>query len=93
MIAGVATVVANLGVSFETMILLVVGVGGLLFYAKDVKLGLVMHVLIFASIFIWFYQAGHDWHSALILFFMALVLMSLTLYALHKSKENPYGVY
>lgn len=89
---GLDIVVANLNVSFETLMLVLFGLGGLIFYAKDVKLGLVLHMLIYGGLFMWFYTAGYEWAYPLILFFIFMVLLALSLYAVHKASQNPFGV-
>lgn len=75
------TLETNLGMSVEHTVLIFVLLAGLVFYAKDVRLGLIMHFFMFGGLVAWFYNAGLNFAPALILFFMALILMSFSLYA------------
>lgn len=79
------TVPNNVGMSFELIITLIMLFGGAPFYAKDFKLGMLIHLLSFGLEFMWFYEAGLNYGIPLTLFFMFLVITSLSLYAVTKS--------
>lgn len=72
---------SNLGVSFEWVVLFVILFGGGIFCAKNFQLGMIMYFIAFGGAFMVFYQWGLNYVPALILFFMSLVVMSLSLYA------------
>lgn len=74
-----------------TLILLLVGFGGLIVYAKDVKLGLVFHFITFGLTTMWFYNAGWTYKNAAILMFISLILMAFTIYATSKTTKQPGG--
>ena len=78
---GIETITDNVGMSFDKILVLIVGAGGLCFYAKDFKLGLMLHFLAFGLLFAWFYVAGIPYELAETLMFVCLVLLALSLYA------------
>lgn len=88
---GFSEIASNIGVSFETTILLFVLFGSIIFFAKDFKLGILMLFLISGGVFMWFYAAGLNWQNAAIVFFMSLIVMSFTFYAVAKSSGTPGG--
>lgn len=88
---GIENLVANIGMSFENTIFLVVMVAGLIFYAKDYKLGLVMHFLFSGLLFMWFYEAGYNYVFPVVTFFMFLIALSFTLYSIAKTTKSPGG--
>ena len=77
---GIDLIVANLGMSFENIILFITSVGGIIFYAMDVRLGLLLHFIGTSLIFMWFYQAGYNYTFAIVSMFIWLVLMCFSLY-------------
>lgn len=87
---GVTNLATNLGVSFEFIIVFVVGLAFLAFFAKDFKLGAIMEFLINALIFIWFYEKNLNWVVPLVLMFMWFIVMAFTLYAVRK-QASTYG--
>lgn len=82
---GITNLSANMGMDFSTIILIAVMIGGLIFYAKDFKIGLIMQFLMSGLLFMWFYSAGWNYVPALIIFFITLIAMSLSLFAVAKS--------
>lgn len=78
----------NTGILFEHWILIIILVGSLIFAAKDFKLSLVVLFFLSGSVFVWFYQQGYLWTPVLIVFFMNLIILSFTLYAVSKSVEK-----
>jgi len=77
---GIQTVTTNLNMGFENIIILIVILGGLIFYAKDVKLGFIMGFLMFAAVFMWFYAAGLFYTLPLMLSLGHFVMMCFSLY-------------
>lgn len=86
---GILMAVANLGMSFETIILVLLLLGCLVFFAKDVRLGLVMIFVLSGLLFMWFYSTGLDYVPSLVVFFMDLIILSFTLYG--SSKRSSVG--
>lgn len=82
---------ANVGVSFEVIVVLVVNLGLLVFYAKDFKLGLLSGFLLNAVTFMAFYQFTLNWVVPLVLMFMNLIVMALALYAVSKVDSTRGG--
>ena len=78
----------NLGVSFETVVVVVLLIGNLIFFAKNFLIGLIMMFVINAGVFAWFYSAGLNYSYPLIIFFLSLVLLSLSLYLTSKSVDR-----
>ena len=72
---------ANLGFSFEGIIFYTLVIGGLIFYARDFKIGAIMHFLISLLCFMWFFYLGWDYSAPLKFGFAMLVLMALGLYS------------
>lgn len=82
---GIRYITANIGVSFEWTILIVLIVGGIIFYARDFRIGAIMHFVFFGLTALWFYSEGLNYTAALILTLIWLVILSLSLYAVEKS--------
>lgn len=70
----------SLNMSFETLVILIVAVGGLIFYGKDFKLGVVLHFFLFSALFVWFYTSHLNYTSSLVAMLLSFAIMALTLY-------------
>lgn len=81
-------VVTNVGVPMEWLIILVLCLGTIIFAAKDFKLFVIVLFTITGGIFIWFYEIGLDYTIPLSLFFMSLVILVLSLFAVDKSSTT-----
>jgi len=79
---------ANLGMSWEMGITIILLVGGLVFYAADFKIGAALHMVMFGLEFIALYLTGNNYAPPLILFFIALVMLTLSLYAVAKQTSR-----
>jgi len=84
------TAIANIGISQEWTIMLMIILGAFIFFAKDFKIGIIILMTTSAGAFIWFYQqtvSGNamDWTLPLSIFFISLVILSLSIYAVNKS--------
>lgn len=89
MILGIESISNNVGMTFENVILLVVLLAGIIPYAKDFTLGLMLHMFANGLLFLWFYGAGWNYVPALVLTLMFFVMMCLSLYA--TQKKATYG--
>lgn len=91
------SVETNLGLPIEIIFLLVIAIAGFIFYAKDYKIGLLIHFITFAGTFIWFYQWSLTeptiyWTYPLIAMLITFILLALSLYSV-KSQNNQGGNY
>ena len=75
------TIPNNLGVVFEVILLLVINVLGLIPYAKDFKLGLILSFLANGLLFMGLHALGLNYVLALVLCLMFLVMLCFSLYA------------
>lgn len=82
---GITNLIANLGMKFEFVIIIIALFSSLPFYAKNFLLGTVINFIISGVIFMWFYLKGFEWGVVLILFFVNLIVLSLSLWAVHKA--------
>lgn len=89
---GLDNIASNIGVSFENTFLFVVLIGSLIFYAKDFKLGLMMSWLFSGLCWLWFYVAGWNYVPSLVMFFIFLILLSLSLYSVNVVGQNGGGL-
>ncbi len=78
---GIETALANMNISFETMLLVIFLFGGLIFFARNFIIGVMMYFFGSGAIFIWFHTAGLNFIPFLTIFFISLVVLTLTLYA------------
>lgn len=85
---GIQTLVNNLAVPFEVTIMFIIVTGSIIFFAKDFKLGTVMLMVISGLVFLWFYNMGYNYALPLVLFFISLVMLALTLYAVYRTTEE-----
>lgn len=83
-------IAGNLLFTFENIVLLLITIGGLIFYAKDFKLGVLMHFLSYGLTFIWFYYMGMNWGISLICCFICLVMLSFSLYAVSQTSRTGF---
>ena len=88
MSVGLNIITANLGIAIEHLVLIIVTLGAMIFFAKDFKLGVVMNLIGSALVFMLAYQLGWDFAPALIVFFMWLVILSFTLYAMARTTSK-----
>ncbi len=86
---GITLIIEGTGLSFETIAVLIILLGGMVFYAKNFKLGLIIQSVVTGLLFIWFYESSMDWAPALIIFLITFVILCFSLYAV--SKEGAKG--
>lgn len=89
----VSTAINNIGVSFEWVMLILIIIGSFIFFAKDFKVGMMILLVTAGGLFIWFYQETQngnplDWTLPLSVFFMALVILALSLFAVNKNSAT-----
>lgn len=76
----VAYMAASMGFGLTDLILLMTFLGGIILYAKDFKLGIIAHFMLFAIEFIMFSLLGLETYKALIALLLSLIVMTLSLY-------------
>jgi len=85
---GIKLLFDNIGLGFENGILIILMLAGIILYAKDFKIGLILQMLASGVLFIIFYQTGYNYTPSLIVFLMSFVILALTLIMVHKSTER-----
>ena len=78
----------QLGMNFENVILIVLVIGSLVFFAKDFRLGALILFILSGAVSMWFYNAGMDYVNPLIVMFLDLIVLCFTLFA---QNNNPQG--
>jgi hypothetical protein len=81
-------VASNLGMSIESIILLLVLLTGLIAYARGFQVGIITHFVMLAATFIWFYSAGLQYGIVLICMLMTLVILCLSIYSMAKTAPS-----
>ena len=87
------TIPGYIGLSFEFTIFYFLLIGGMAFYAKGFKTGIIFHFLAFGINFMWFYEQALNWVPSLIMFFIFLIIMSFSFYAIAKQGAKPGGAF
>lgn len=82
---GVQLIVGNLGMNLDVVLLLVVILGGIIFYAKDYKIGVALHFFMTSGLFMLLYALhSHgfavDYVPSLVMTFIFFILMCFVLY-------------
>jgi len=85
---GIDLISANIAMTLENWVLLLVVLGGVIFYASDTKLGILLHMLTTGTLFIVFYNTNLNFVPSLTVFFVFLVLLALTLLPVAKANER-----
>ena len=88
---GLQTLVSNLGVRFEDLMLIVMNLTAFIAYAKRVDIGIMVSFLMNAVCLMIFIALGsaYDYSNALRLTLVFLVLLALTLYSnMHGAAEG-----
>lgn len=83
---GVQIAMTNLDMSFSWIILVIALTGSIIWFYADFKVGIVVNMLLFGSIFVWFYEAGLMWQLPLTIFILFFVFLVLSLYTVSKSE-------
>jgi amino acid transporter len=79
------TIPGNIGMGLEYILLIVIFAGGIIFYALDFKIGVLLHFFFFGLDFLLMYKLGLNWVPALVITFMFLVIMAFTFYSIAKT--------
>ena len=84
----IITITNNLGMNLEGILLLVVMLMSVIAYAKDVRLGLLMGMILTGILFIIFYEFELDYSAALIMFFIHFAVLALTILSMGRQSSN-----
>lgn len=85
---GISQLVENVGMGFENIILFVIIIAGLIFYARDYRIGVILHFVATGLLFIWFYEQNLNYVPSMISFFIFLILLSFSLYTTKMTTES-----
>lgn len=85
---GIDTVLSNLGISFEWLIMLIIILANLTFFAKDFKLGMITLLGAMSGLFIWFYNSGYNYTLPLVVLFMSIIILALSLFAVQDTSTT-----
>ena len=85
---GVEMLETNVGMGLEHIVLLILIMGGLIFAAKDIKLTFIEWLATSGVCFIWFYERGLDYTIPLVWFFISIILLAFSLFAVNKASKT-----
>ena len=91
---GFVLTFANIGVTFSDFVVIIIFGFGLVFYARDVRVGIILHLLMYSLTFLWFYNAqtnyncDFNWVKPLVMVMLFFVLLTLTLLATKQSPQT-----
>lgn len=80
-LAPILDIANNVGFSWETIVIIIALAAGFVFYSSSFSIGSLLHFTAFGLIFLWFYTAGYNYTTPLILMFIFLIIMCFSLYA------------
>lgn len=84
---GQSIIENSLELEITTILTIIVFVGGLIIFAKDYTMGLLLQFFIQLMLFVGFYLLGWAYQLPLIISLMTLVILSLSLYATSKKVQ------
>jgi hypothetical protein len=94
--AGLELIGTNIGISVPNIIIIVVAIAGIIFYARDLKTGIIMHNFAFFLLTLLFYyfnaikgNADWDYTKPLYIFFILFIIMAFMLY---QTKQDSGGI-
>lgn len=77
------TLVGNLGINFDQLIVMLTVLGSIIFFAKDLRIGAIILLIMLVSEFIIFYELGIETFTALMAVLVSVVILALSLYITH----------
>lgn len=78
----------NLGIGFENLILVLTILGSLIFFAKDMRIGAIILLMLLSAEFIVFVQLGMETFAALMGVLTSIVILTLSLYITHSKSTT-----
>jgi hypothetical protein len=91
MLEGFSVISGNLLMTFEGLLLTIMGFGSIIWFAKDFKLGLIINFMLFGAVFAWFYTAQMNYNLSMLIFLFTFVLMCMSLYTALSFKGTSGG--
>lgn len=88
MLSSIPSIFSNIGMSLENGILLLIVLGGLCFYAKDFKLGVVMHFSMSGLWLIYLWSADRNYTPTMYFFIIMFIMMALSLFAVAQGQRQ-----
>lgn len=85
---GVQQLVDNVGMGYEWIILLIAILAALIIAAKHFQISMIVLMVSMGAVFVWFYERGFNWTLPLVVFFMSLIVLALSLYAVDKTSTH-----
>lgn len=86
--SAIDLIASNLGASPEALLLIVVFLAGLIFYALDMRIGIMIHFMLFSVSFVVLALLGMSTIYALTLTLLSLVVLSLSLYTSYSKTRS-----
>jgi len=91
MLQGMLNIVENLGLPYESIILIIIVAGSIIWFATDVKVGAIINFFLTAVFFVMMYESGYNWVPFLVLSLIFLVISVLFLLpTLKTAKEGGF---
>lgn len=88
MMRALQLIAANLDSSVGFIIFFICILGGIIFYSRDYKIGLIIQLVIMVCLFMWFWNMGWDYRPPLLCVFITVVFLALSIYANAKTAEG-----
>jgi len=82
---GLQFLIDNVGISFEWLVILIFTVASLIPAAKSFQIALIILMTSMFAVFVWFYNISLDWSKPLAVAMIALVMLTLTMFASRKT--------
>lgn len=83
--SGFSLISANVGMSLENIVLILLMLGSMIFMAKDFKIGVVILFVTSGMSFVLFYLLSMNYVPFLVVFFMTLVILAITLLMVNRT--------
>ena len=85
MMEGLTIIATNMGIDIGVLLLIIVNMVGLLFFAKSFMFGVVMEFFTTGIIFMLNYSQEWNWAPSVIVMFIWLVVMALSFFFIRNS--------
>jgi len=82
------TMANNVGMPLYYIMIFLIFLAGILFYAKDFKIGVLLHFVGFMLIFMWQYQLEMNYVPALVLGIIFAAILSISLFASNNKSQR-----
>lgn len=79
---------SNLGMNLETALFIIYLLIGIVWYAVDFKIGVMMSILIALGFFVWLFSVDMQYFRFLVVMILGIVLLCFSLYANATAKQG-----